>query len=938
MDTNPSSSKPATALHARLRRLHEVRTILFAAQSCDDLCRRAVDLGCTRLGFERLSIWFADSPTEARGSYGTDEVGRVRDERAARVAITPTSPMGRILRRETSLLVEPQDTLLDHTGAGVGQGMHAIAALEDGHQILGCVSIDNHLTQTPLTDDDYELLRLYASTLGHLYLQLQTNAARHEAIDELTRFIDLAADLLCTISPDGFFQMLNPVWETTLGFTNEELRAHPIIDFVHPDDREATVELMTHLQAGQRMSRFVNRYRCRTGDFCWLEWEVVATADCRLYATARDITARKQAEAALCEVTQRLQLATASARLGIWEWDITTDSLIWNTRMFELYGLARADFTGRMNSWQQGLHPADAAATIEACRAAVRGEREFDPEYRIIQPDGTVKTLKANAVVLRDPHGTPRRMIGLNRDITEFKEAEEALRASEDRFQKAFQISPDAINITRLADGVYLEMNEGFTRLTGYTADEVLGRSSVPEDLHIWVQDEDRQRLLAGLHAAGEVIGLEAPFRGKDGSILIGLMSARLIELNGDECVLSFTRDITARIHAEEERDRLQAQLAQAQKMESIGRLAGGVAHDFNNMLGVILGNTELAMLKTTPAHPLHSDLVEIKKAAERSAALTRQLLAFARKQTVAPKVLDLNDTIAGMFKMLRRLIGEDIDLLWHPCPALWPVHLDPTQVDQILANLCVNARDAIADGGKVIIATNNLLCQAPDPTRHPGVAPGAYVQLVVTDTGCGMDVDTHFHLFEPFFTTKGVGEGTGLGLATVYGVVKQNHGFINVATAPGQGTTFTIYLPRHNDPIVQLPDNSPVAVSRRGQETVLLVEDEPAILKLSQRILSQQGYCVLAATTPGEALHRAETYTDIIHLLMTDVVMPDMNGRDLARHLLARHPEMKCLFISGYTADVIAPHGVLDKGVHFLPKPFSLHELAAKVREVLDQ
>ncbi len=382
--------------------------------------------------------------------------------------------------------------------------------------------------------------------------------------------------------------------------------------------------------------------------------------------------------------------------------------------------------------------------------------------------------------------------------------------------------------------------------------------------------------------------------------------------------------------------DALEAQLHQAQKMEAVGRLAGGVAHDFNNMLAVISGHADLALEQTTPDGPLHADLLAIQKAAQRSADLTRQLLAFARKQTIAPKVLDLNDTIAGMLKMLGRLIGEDIRLFWKPANSLWPVNMDPAQIDQIMVNLVVNARDAIADVGKIIIETDQAEFDESYCEAHAGFIPGRYVLLAVSDNGCGMDKGVLAQLFDPFFTTKPRGRGTGLGLATVYGIVKQNHGFIGVYSEPGQGSTFKIYLPRHAaDQAGASPTPAP-AIAPTGAETVLLVEDEAALLKLGKLLLERLGYTVLAAGSPNQARELAEAHASTIHLLLTDVIMPDMSGRELWQRLSALRPDLKCLFMSGYTADVIAHHGVLDDGVHFLQKPFSREALAAKLREVL--
>jgi PAS domain S-box-containing protein len=396
-------------------------------------------------------------------------------------------------------------------------------------------------------------------------------------------------------------------------------------------------------------------------------------------------------------------------------------------------------------------------------------------------------------------------------------------------------------------------------------------------------------------------------------------------------------RDVTERKRTEEERARMQIQLTQAQKMESVGRLAGGVAHDFNNMLQVILGNVALALPELPSNSPLCENLVEIQKCAQRSADLTRQLLAFARKQTVAPKVLDLNATVEGMLKILRRLIGEDIDLQWLPAAELWHVKIDPSQLDQVLTNLCVNARDAINGVGEVKIITRNVTSSQSHLADLSDDNARDYVLLAVRDNGCGIDQEAMDHLFEPFFTTKGTGNGTGLGLATVYGVVKQNHGSIDVDSAPGKGATINIYLPRHEDKSDPGAIDSPPQTSYCGRETILLVEDEPSILRISKLTLERMGYQILAANAPAEAIRMAAEYKEKIHLLITDVVMPGMNGKALAEELAVFQPTMKQLFVSGYTADVIAHNGLLDDGIHFIPKPFSPAELAMKVREVLE-
>jgi PAS domain S-box-containing protein len=394
--------------------------------------------------------------------------------------------------------------------------------------------------------------------------------------------------------------------------------------------------------------------------------------------------------------------------------------------------------------------------------------------------------------------------------------------------------------------------------------------------------------------------------------------------------------DITERKGIETALRKTEDQLRQSQKLEAIGQLAGGVAHDFNNILGVILGHVEMAMDRTTPEEPIYLDLQEILIATQRSADLTRQLLAFARKQTIAPKVININQVVEGALKLLRRLIGEDLSLAWLPSKDLHSVLMDPCQIEQILTNLCVNARDAIASVGQITIETRNVSIDKAYCEDHMGFLPGDFVLLAVSDNGCGMEKEVFERLFEPFFTTKGLGQGTGLGLATVYGIVKQNDGFINVYSEPGKGTTFRIYLSRDKGKLVSIAHEEQTGAPCRGNETVLLVEDDPSILKMLKVILENLGYHVLPSQTPIEAIGWAEKYQSPIHLLITDVIMPEMTGPELGVRIHEISPSTKQIFTSGYTANVIAQRGVLKQGVHFLPKPFSRKQLGEKIREVL--
>jgi PAS domain S-box-containing protein len=659
-------------------------------------------------------------------------------------------------------------------------------------------------------------------------------------------------------SHTGRFVRINNKFCDIVGYSPEEMLCRDYMSLTHPDDLEPCLIELARLTAGEvGCVTMEKRYIHRNGTIMWVNITVSAMGEEREFhvGVVQDITERKRVEEALQQSKAQIShlndvLRTIRdvgslihrAKDPIELLNAVCDSLV-QTLGYVMVWIGKHDAGselllpvahsgGGMDFLQSAPITLDdsptgqgpAGTAIRERRAVIFGDIATDPRFApwkdpvmahgaasiasvpLIHEERLfgVLTVKADR-----PHAFDEEEVRLlcklaadlafmlqnmeNEDAR--KRTEEALRASEEKFRLTFLTSPDSINLNRLHDGMYLDINEGFTTITGYTREEAIGKTSL--GLNVWDDPKDRQRMVATLEREGFVQNMQAKFRGKDGRFIIGLMSARVLRIDGEDVILTITRDITERERIMEEKGKLEAQLFQAQKMESVGRLAGGVAHDFNNMLGVIIGRAEMALREAVPSDKLHHNLKEIYKAGLRSADLVRQLLAFARKQTAVPQVLDLNGTISGMLKMLKGLIGEDIDLLLLPKLDLWKVKIDPSQVDQILANLVVNARDALTGAGAITVRTENVVVDDSARAETPGLIPGQYVLLTVSDTGAGMSQEVREQIFEPFFTTKEPGKGTGLGLSTVYGIVKQNGGFIYVDSQPGKGTTLKIYLPR---------------------------------------------------------------------------------------------------------------------------------------------
>ena len=889
------------------------------------------------------------------------------------------------------------------------------------------------------------LLFLILFRLQHARINVSQQALR-ESEERLRILVKNSSDSLVILNADGSQRYVSPAAERITGFPVAELEGRRLETIIHPEDMPGIQRAWEEAVAYPEKTVTV-QYRHIHKTKGWVFSEAIAQSFLHVpaingvIACVRDVSERRRNEDALRQSEARYRTLVELAVDGILLSSAEGIIIEANEQACAMFGLDRSQLVGRYAdnlplSWDQS-QPAPFSFDL------LKQGLPLCSNCACRRDDGTRVALELRTK--RMPDGLYQSMV---RDVTERQRMEQSLRESEQKFAIAFAASPDAVNINRLTDGMYVEINNGFTELTGYTREDVHGKTTYATN--IWADLADRQRLVDDLRAKGYCENLEAQFRCKDGRMKTGLMSGRIISLQGVPHILSITRDITPRKQNEAKLERLrvaieqagevivitdtegaiqyanpafervtgytvaeavnqnprllksgvqdarfyqnlwatisqgqtwtgrivnrhkngllfteeatispvfdngaivnyvavkrditahlklESQFIQAQKMESVGRLTGGVAHDFNNMLAIILGYADLAISQTDPAHKAYPCLERISEAAARSADIVRQLLAFARKQTIMPQVIRLNSTVEGMLKMLQRLIGEDIELIWRPSPDLAPILIDPAQFDQILANLCVNARDAILDTGTILIETRMIRMSEQQREDNPECQPGGYVQLAICDNGCGMDSAVLGNIFEPFFTTKEPGIGTGLGLATVYGIVKQNGGFIEVISEPGQGTAFRINLPAQRAKAAVLPEEGIRPARSNHGETILLVEDDPVICDMYTSMLKQLGYRVLAAKTPSAALEAASAREGEIALLLTDVIMPGMNGRQLSQQLLALHPQMQVLFVSGYTADVIAHHGVLEEGLHFLQKPFSGTDLSWAVREVL--
>ncbi|HEX2911431.1 MAG TPA: PAS domain S-box protein [Chloroflexia bacterium] len=663
---------------------------------------------------------------------------------------------------------------------------------------------------------------------------------------------------------------------------------------------------------------------------------VTVTRDTTVYKRA--LEERRQVEKQLREQQEEMNFALQTARMGIWSYDYVSRELKGTTYLEKMHGLEPGSFSGRVEDYLKLIHPDDRKVVLQKIKATFESGQEFQTEFRFVLPDGMVRWAESKGRIISNIPDQATRIVGIVNDITARKLAEEQVLRSELRFRSLIENSTDIIELIR-ADRQVVYRSPSFARITGYSPHEL----DTTESFTL-IHPDDLQRVQTYFEAVKEGYPrpekIEFRFQFKDRSWhSVEVTAQNMLAEDGVEAIVINGRDITEQLQAHSQLQQREEQLRQAQKMEAVGQLAGGIAHDFNNLLTAIMGYTEMALTGLDPAQTLHGDLKEIERAVERAASLTRQLLAFSRRQVMQPVKLNLNETLQEISKLLRRLIGENIELKVAPFSRNACIKADPGQLEQVILNLAVNARDAMPAGGTLALETSNVILDEAYVRRNPEVKAGRYVLLTIRDSGCGMDEKVLSHIFEPFFTTKEVGKGTGLGLSTVYGIIKQSEGHIEVESRPGEGSSFKIYLPE-----VEVREDlsrakaSPSQNLPHGSETVLLVEDEEGVRKLLTKVLQRYGYKTLVASNGSEALLKCEQTRPKVDLLITDMVMPQMSGPELAQHMAALYPDLKILFMSGYTEQEVFRQVRLDEKRGFVQKPFTTEEVVRKIRSILDQ
>jgi PAS domain S-box-containing protein len=750
--------------------------------------------------------------------------------------------------------------------------------------------------------------------------------------EQYYNFFQSSTDLMVIADPNGAFLKTNPACTQILGYSEQELVAKPFVEFVHPEDKQVTLDEMARQQKIGSSFNFENRYVCKDGSIRWLSWRAIYNKDEGLtYATARDTTELKQTEEALRESEERLRITLEETQIGVMDWDLINDIWYASPTYYTMLGYEPEAGPADRSVWMDRGHPADRGEVAEQIRNVLIGiKSEYQYEARIRHADGSYRWQSVLGHTIEwDKDGKPARLIGVRIDVEEHKQAELALAESETKLRAIFEQSRDAIGVSKA--GILLMVNPAYVKLFGYETETELVGSSVlkltaPEEREKVAANVQRREVGKGASQIYETRGLR-----KDGSEFDLEVGVSTYDLDNETYTLVMLRDIS-------EHKILEESLRHAQKMESVGRLAGGVAHDFNNFLTAVEGYIDLALLELPDGGSERKHLLEARHSAERAANLTRQLLLFSRREPLKLRTVNLNITVSGLLKMLERLMGEQYAIAVSLNDALPPAKADSGQIEQVLMNLMVNARDAMDGGGEILIGTEKVQVDESYVQSHVGTHAGDFVRLYVKDQGSGMDANTLSHVFDPFFSTKGAGTGTGLGLSVAYGIMAQHGGWIDVESMPGVGSTFSIYLPALPLKGVDAEAKAVPTDRLRGQgEKILLVEDEEMVRTLAEKILRGHEYTVFSAASAEEALELFEEENGDFRLVFSDVILPGMDGIALIDRLIEREPKLCVMLASGF-AEGSAFKTIRDKGYPLLEKPYARTELLDQVQAVLKE